>query len=53
MKRSSVGPNDSLGYDDSQGSEVSFGGKYKKQNKAERLEIASLSDFSRREGSVA
>ena len=30
MKRSSVGPGDSIGYDDSQGSEVSFGGKYKK-----------------------
>jgi hypothetical protein len=49
-----VGANDSDGYDDDENSEVSFGGKYKKQNRAERLvEMGSLSDISRRDGSIA
>ena len=57
MKRGGLmGANDSLGYDDSAGSEVSFGaGKYTKQNKAELLvEMGELSDNgSRIAGSVA
>lgn len=51
-----MGANDSLGYDDSAGSEVSFGDKkYTKQNKTELLvEMGSLSDRgSRIAGSVA
>jgi hypothetical protein len=49
-----MGANDSDGYEDDENSEVSFGGKYKKQNKAERLvEMGSLSDISRHDGSVA
>lgn len=49
MKRSGVqGANDSDGYDErSDGSEISFGGKYKKQNQADRLHMATLSDNSR------
>jgi hypothetical protein len=55
LKRGGVmGANDSDGYDDDENSEVSFGGKYKKQNRAERLvEMGSLSDISRRDGSIA
>jgi len=49
-----MGANDSNGYEDDENSEVSFGGKFKKQNRAERLvEMGSLSDISHRDGSVA